>query len=96
MRLNQKVNIPFRIDDWVTFLYLEFLFFIPDTVSQQSKFNFKEILTIYVVLAISTYILLLETFLKILKIFNIITNFYYLDSFITFTLMILLKLIIIK
>jgi hypothetical protein len=43
LELNQKVNIPFRIDDWVTTL-LGISLFLSLTIvqtSQQSKFNFK-------------------------------------------------------
>jgi hypothetical protein len=69
LELNQKVNIPFRIDDWVTIpLVLGISLFLSLTIvqtSQQSKFNFKGNIGLYiVVLAIicTTYILLLETF----------------------------------
>jgi hypothetical protein len=71
LELNQKVNIPFRIDDWVTIpLVLGISLFLSLTIvqtSQQSKFNFKGNIRLYiVVLAIicTTYILLLGNFLK--------------------------------
>jgi hypothetical protein len=71
LELNQKINIPFRIDDWVTIpIILGISLFLSLTIvqtSQQSEFNFKGNISLYsVVLSIicTTYILLLENFLK--------------------------------